>query len=198
MKKYLLIAMLTLPLSLFAQSETEVKSQTTFEKFTSTIGHIVKFKDYSLPDVTGKEGSGLLAVYYIVHAQVRQVMVGDDTSLFLRLSYKPDQTTPTRYAFIAYEDVKEIDKALKELVDQGSVDTTGDANYLENKFKTQDFFEIGYYISKHVSKKGEESFTKKWYIDLDNRFTSSTAFFATPNELVTLFESAISKMESLK
>ena len=100
MKKLLLITMLILPLSVFAQSEAEVKSQTTFEKFTSTIGHIVKFKDYSLPDITGKDGSGLLAVYYIVHAQVRQVIVGDDTSLFLRLSYKPDQNTPTRYAFI--------------------------------------------------------------------------------------------------
>ena len=198
MKQFLLMIMLALPFSVYAQSETEEKNQTTFEKFTSTIGHIVKFKDYTLPDITGKDGSGLLAVYYIVHAQIRQVMVGDDTSLFLRLSYKPDQTTPTRYAFIAYEDVLEINKALKELVDQGSVDTTGDANYLENKFKTQDYFDIGYYIRKYVSKKGEESFTKKWYIDLDNRLNNSTAFFATPDDLVNLFGNAINKMESLK
>ena len=192
-----MIAMM-IPLVSFAQDEENVNSskQTTFEKFTSTIGAIVKFKDYKLPDVTGKIGSGLLASTYTVHAEVRQVMIGNETSLFLRLTYQGYQR-PERVAFIAYEDVVEIEKALTELVKQSENDTTGDAYYLENKFKTKDDFHIGYYISKSTSKKGEESNELRWYVDLDNRYNYSTAFFPNSNGLIELFNSAIQKMNEL-
>ena len=64
----------------YAQDENNAapnSKQTTFEKFTSTIGHIVKFKDYKMDNVTGKVGSGLLAVNYIVHAEVREVIINN-------------------------------------------------------------------------------------------------------------------------
>ena len=188
-----------IPLLSFAQNEESVseKKQTTFEKFTSTIGHIVKFKDYKMSDVSGKIGSGMLATNYTVHAEIRQVMIGNETSLFLRLTYQGSGYSE-RVAFIAYEDVVEINKALTELISQSSTDSTGDAYYLENKFKTKDNFYIGYYIQKNVSKKGEESNELKWYVNLDDRYNHSTAFFSNPDGLKSLFSLAIQKMTELK
>jgi hypothetical protein len=198
MKKFLLALALMMPLASFSQEEDSSKStKTTFEKFTSKIGTIVKFKDYKLEDVTGKLGSGLMATTYVVHGEVRQVFVGNESSLFLRLTYQGYQH-PERVAFIAYEDVLEIDKALTELISQSLTDSTGDAYYLENKFKTKDDFHIGYYIQKSVSKKGEESNELRWYVDLDNRYNYSTAFFPSPDGLKAFFTSAIQKMNEIK
>ena len=189
---------LLMPMVSYAQNDeaTSSSKQTTFEKFTSTIGTIVKFKDYELPDVTGKTGSGMFSVTYTVHAKIRQVIIGNECSLFLRLSYQGYQH-PERTAFIAQEDVIDIEKALKELIKQSENDSTGDASYLENKFQTKDDFHIGYYIQKSVSKKGEESSELKWYVDLDNRYSYSTAFFPNPEGLINLFQMAIQKMEEL-
>lgn len=198
MKKVIIVLALMMPFVSFAQDEeSSMSTKTTFEKFTSRIGTIVKFKDYKMESVTGKLGSGLMASTYTVRAEVRQVMVGDDSSLFLRLTYQGYQQ-PERVAFIAYEDLLEIDKALTELISQSQSDSTGDAYYLENKFKTKDDFHIGYYISKSVSKKREESNELRWYIDLDNRYKYSTAFFPSPDGLKTLFTSAIQKMNEIK
>lgn len=198
MKKLLFALALMMPLASFSQEEDSSKStRTTFEKFTSRIGTIVKFKDYKLDDVTGKLGSGLMATIYVVHAEVRQVFVGNESSLFLRLTYQGYQH-PERVAFIAYEDVLEIDKALTELINQSQTDSTGDAYYLENKFKTKDDFHVGYYIQKSVSKKGEESNELRWYVDLDNRYNYSTAFFTSPDGLKTLFTTAIQRMNEIR
>lgn len=163
----------------------------------STAMLLPKFKDYKMDNVTGKVGSGLLAVNYIVHAEVREVIINNESSFFLRLTYQASGYSE-RVAFIAYEDVIEIDKALSELINQSTTDSTGDATYLENKFKTKDNFHIGYYIQKNVSKKGEESNELKWYIDLDSRYNHSTAFFPNPDGLKALFSTAIQKMNELK
>lgn len=122
MKKVIIVLALMMPFVSFAQDEeSSMSTKTTFEKFTSRIGTIVKFKDYKMESVTGKLGSGLMASTYTVRAEVRQVMVGDDSSLFLRLTYQGYQQ-PERVAFIAYEDLLEIDKALTELISQSQSD----------------------------------------------------------------------------
>ena len=48
MKKLLLFITLMMPIGSFAQGE-EKQEKTTFEKFTSSIGSIVKFIDYKMP-----------------------------------------------------------------------------------------------------------------------------------------------------
>ena len=197
MKKILLIIAMLLPVAVFAQEETVSSKQTTFEKFTSPIGKIVKFKDYELPTLESKFGSGFLSTTYSVQVGIREVIVDNDKSLFLHLTYQAYEK-PERNAFIAFNDVIEIDKALDELIKQKVSDTTGEASYLENKFKTIDDFMIGYYISKNVSKKGEVTYDNRWYIDLDNRYNYSTAFFNAPDELSKMFKSAIARMNELK
>lgn len=195
MKKIIFIIAVIMPLALFSQNETSSQKQTTFEKFSSPIGTIVKFKEYEQPTLVSKVGSGLLAVTYRVGVKIREVLVGNEKALFLHLTYT-DQTTKS--AYIAYNDVIELDKALDELIKQKESDTTGDASYLENKFKTDDDFMIGYYISKNVDKKGEASYETRWYIDLDNRYRYSTAFFEKPDDLSAMFKSAIKRMNELK
>ena len=203
MKKILLIIALIMPMALFAQSEDNSpisSKQTTFESFTSTYGHIVKFKDYDLPDVTGKIGSGLLSTKYTVNAKVREVMVSDNTALFLLLTYRLGNDYPERTAYIAYEDVIEVNKALKELVKQSENDSTGDASYLENKFRTKDDFYLGYYIEKTtpINMRGKVIEERRWFVCLDDRYNHSTAFFPDAEGLINLFETAIQKMEELR
>ena len=60
--------------------------------------------------------------------------------------------------------------------------------YLENKFRTVDGFEIGYYISK-----GQAG----WYMKLE-KYSSSTVFSRDRMTLLTAFKNAQSKIEELK
>ena len=199
MKKLIVFLVLLMPMIVIAQNNEIASSskQTTFEKFSSTIGTIVKFKDYKLTSVSSKIGSGLAATHYTVRAEVRQLIIDNNKTLFLHLTYQGYQE-PKRSAFIAMEDVVEIEKALTELIKQCESDSTGDAYYLENKFSTKDNFDIGYYIETTVDKKGEESNELRWYVTLDDRYNHSTAFFLEPDGLRDLFKTAIQKMNELK
>ena len=57
MKKLIFLIALMMPMASNAQNEESAISsrQTTFEKFTSTIGTIVKFKDYKQLVVSDKK-----------------------------------------------------------------------------------------------------------------------------------------------
>lgn len=146
--------------------------------------------------ITGKTGSGILSSTYNVKFNIRKTIVGSQSSVFLQLSYKYDDSNETN-AFISYNDVIELDKALDELIKQREADSLGEASYLENKFKTEDYLQLGYYLQKRVKKEGvlEETY---WYIDLDSRYRRSTAFFSTPENLSNGFKKAIQKLNELK
>lgn len=67
-------------------------------------------------------------------------------------------------------------------------DIQSNPDYLENKFITEDGFQIGYYVSK-----GKAS----WYIKLE-RYGSSTVFVKNAEALISAFKNAQSKIEELK
>ena len=80
MKKLLtlLTLMLMLPMVTFAQVQ-EKKPQTTFEKFTSSLGIMMKFVDYGLPNVKSD--------YSEAKAIVRKVIKNNESQCFLRISF---------------------------------------------------------------------------------------------------------------
>lgn len=183
MKKIFIIMALLMPMYLFAQ-ETEKREQTTFEKFTSSIGSIVKLYDYSLPS--------LKTSYETATVEVRKVISGNLSDCFLHISFTPYQRSK-QVAFIAYQDIIEMKKAIEELKTLAATDGTGEADYLENKFKIKDGSYIGYYISKNKS--GDKEPT--WYFNI-NGYNNGTLYFKTADPLIECFTGAITKIEAIK
>ena len=82
----------------------------------------------------------------------------------------------------------EINKALSKLVSEVDSDCAKNPDYLENKFRTTDGFEVGYYVKKGMA---------NWYMKLE-RYTSSTVFINSKEALVEAFKNAQVKIEELK
>lgn len=183
MKKIIIIMALLMPVFSFAQ-DVEKKEQTTFERFTSSIGAIVKFYDYSMPKLS--------ASYQSASVEVRKVISGQSSNCFLHIEFTPYQRS-TQSAFIAGEDLVEMKKALEELKTLASADGTGEADYMENKFKIKDGSYIGYYISKNKS--GDKEPT--WFFNI-NGYSNGTLYFKSPEPLIECFSNAIAKITSIK
>lgn len=183
MKKILLILALIIPSVSFAQNETK-KSQTTFEKFTSSLGSIMKFVDYELPDLKSQ--------YANANVIIRKVTAGGQGECFLKVEFT-DYSKSNYSAFIASDDVFELKKALDELKKLSENDGTGDASYLENKFTTRDNLKMGYYIEK--KKSGDKA--PVWFINLEG-YNRSSLYFDDATALSSLFENAINKINEIK
>ncbi len=183
MKKLLLLIALMMPMASLAQGE-EKKEKTTFEKFTSSIGSIVKFVDYNMPV--------LVTSYERAQVTVRKVINNKSSECFLKIEFK-DYNKREYDAFIAYEDVVELAKALEQLKSMAENDGTGDANYLENKFRTKDRLYLGYYIDKNKS--GDKAPT--WFISLEG-YTSSNLYFKSADPLLETFNAAINKIKEIQ
>ena len=183
MKKLILLLALIMPITLCAQ-EADKKEQTTFEKFTSSIGSIVKFYDYSMPKLSSQ--------YQTATVEVRKVISGSQSSCFLHIEFKPYQRSE-QSAFIAAGDLVEMKKALEELKTLSASDGTGEADYMENKFRTKDGSYIGYYISKN--KAGDKEPT--WYFNI-NGYNGGILYFNSADTLFDCFTGAISKINTIK
>ena len=183
MKKLILLLALMMPMVSFAQ-ELEKKEQTTFEKFTSSIGSIVKFYDYTMPKLSSS--------YQAATVKVRKVISGSQSNCFLHIEFTPYQRS-AQSAFIAADDLVEMKKALEELKTLASADGTGEADYMENKFRIKDGSYIGYYIQKNKS--GDKEPT--WYFNI-NGYNGGILFFKTPDGLLDCFAGAIAKSVAIK
>lgn len=183
MKKIILLLALIMPITLFAQ-ELAKKEQTTFEKFTSPIGIIVKFYDYSMPKLEAR--------HQLAIVEIRKVISGTQSNCFLHIEFTPYQSSE-QSAFIAASDLVEMKKALEELKRLAASDGTGEAEYMENKFKIKDGSYIGYYISKN--KAGDKEPT--WFFNI-NGYNGGTLYFTTPDTILDCFSSAIAKINAIK
>lgn len=172
-----------MPVASFAQGD-EKKEKTTFEKFTSSIGSIVKFVDYKMPI--------LETSYERAQVTVRKVTNNNSSQCFLKIEFT-NYNKREYSAFIAYEDVVELSKALEQLNNMAENDGTGDANYLENKFRTKDGLYLGYYIDKN--KNGDKAPT--WFISLEG-FGASNLYFKSAEPLLNTFNSAIGKIKEIQ
>ena len=109
-------------------------------------------------------------------------------SYFYRIEEPETNRSVAHIAMIEYSDLVEINKALAKLVTEADTDCSANPDYLENRFVTNDGFEIGYYVSK-----GKAS----WYMKLE-RYSSSTVFVKNAESLTTNFQDAQKKIEELK
>lgn len=180
MKKILVILALVLPLVSFAQTSGDAKKLTKFEAFSSKTGAIVKFVDVKMPNIPmnfmGSLESGI------------RTIKGGQNAYFYRIEEAETSRSVSHIAMIEYSDLVEINKALAKLTSEVDADCAENPDYLENKFRTVDGVEVGYYVSK-----GKAS----WFMKLE-RYTSSTVFIKSKEALVEAFTNAQKKIEELK
>lgn len=183
MKKILLFLTLLMSYSImFAQEETEPTKVSTFEKFTSKTGSFVRLTEYKLPDVV--KGSWKS---YAMTADLRKVSSDNDQIWFLRIEKERYQRSNV-IANIAQKDLEDLLHAV-EVLEQVLAKNPGlgDADYIEEKFTTNDDFRMGFYITRN--KKGEEE--TKWFINLNTNVSGGSYAFDTAEPIKTLFQNAI-------
>ncbi len=177
MRNLLLLLLMTISLSAYSQQK-DAESQSKMDVFASATGSIVKFTDYNL--------ESLGSAYGIAETRIRMIDAKGESQVFLQI------TKETKYgdkkASIAYEDLLEIIKAMPKLKLDAQSDMTTDANYLENKFVTDDGFQVGYYVS---------SGKVKWYLVLEKYGSNNTFFLNDVISAENLFNRAKIKMEEL-
>lgn len=178
MKKTLLVMAMLLPLATFAQEDAK-KQMTKFEEFTSKTGSIVKFVDVNMPRLSLSWGS--------LETGIRTIKSGNN-AYFYRLEKAETSSSTAKIAMIEYSDLVEINKALTKLASEVDADMASNPDYLENKFRTVDGFEVGYYVSK-----GEAN----WYLKLE-KYSSSTVFIKNQTIVIDAFKNAQEKIEELK
>ena len=139
MKRFLVLLAMLLPLVSFAQQEENdnAKKQTTkYEEFTSKTGSFIKFTDI-------KQAKLSLSFATSVETSIRTVISASNAHF-----YRIESTSNDGIAMIEYSDLVEINKALNKLCADAELDIAANPEYLENKFRTIDGFEVGYYIEK--------------------------------------------------
>lgn len=168
-------------LTLFNGLAQDVEEDATkMDAFTSKKGVLIKFIDYSLPNLNVIYGA-------TAEAKVRKIISGTDVAYFYQITSKGQYDNKT--GSIAYEDLIEIIKALESLKNESTADARVNVDYLENKFVTSDGFQIGYYLSKGKV---------KWYLVLERYGSGNTIFI---NDVATIEQSlgeAKRKIEQLK
>lgn len=182
MKKFLLFMLLSMfCFTSFGQTNEAAKKLTKFEEFSSKTGRITKFVDVNMPRISESFLGSL-------ETGVRTIMGSDRNAYFYRIEDPETSRSVSHIAMIEYSDLVEINKALAKLVGEVDADCAANPDYLENKFVTDDGFEIGYYVSK-----GKAS----WYLKLE-RYSNSTVFIKNASELTNNFTAAQKKIEELR
>lgn len=179
MKKILLLLALMVPFVSYAQNEAE-KQLTKFEQFSSKTGKISKFVDVNMPKIP-KSYMGSLETGI-------RILMGEKNVYFYRIEEEETSRSIAHIAMIEYSDLVEINKALAVLLSEVEADCAANPDYLENKFISEDGFQVGYYVSK-----GSAS----WYMKLE-RYGKSTVFIKNAEAITSGFTAAQQKIEELK
>lgn len=181
MKKTLTLLILFIYTFSYAQDvkEEDQKVQTKMEQFVSQTGVIIKFTDTKL--------SNLKAGYIVAETRIRKLNSGDDVKYFYQIEKPGNYGSST--ASVEYSDLLEVIKAFNSLKSEVDSDVRNNPDYLENKFITEDCFQLGYYVSKGKV---------KWYIKLEKYGSDKTLFIKDLESIDSSFAEAKSKIEELK
>ena len=181
MKKYLFLFAFLSSFCAFAQNTETTKQLTKFEQYASATGRIVKFQDVKMPSIPGQILTGL-------QTSVRMIMGSGQDAFFYRIEEPETTRSISHIAMIEYSDLVEINNALKTLTASVESDIAANPDYLENKFRTEDGMEVGYYVSNGKA---------NWFLKLE-RYSSSTVFPKNQEVIVEAFKNAQTKIEELK
>ena len=179
--KRLLFLLTFIPLFAIGQ-ENQFSHKKKIDIFASEAGYTTKTIDYELSTLRGDKG-----LYHYINACVRKVVKGEDTKYFYKLESN-EKGIENAIAYVEYSDLKEIQNILQSLKSEAESDILLANDYLENKFTSDDYFYIGYYIKK-----------KKvtWFIRLDRIGTNQYGYFTSVETIEESINSALAKIEDL-
>jgi hypothetical protein len=163
--------------SVFGQDAKQEVSK--MDNFASKTGVIVRFEDHKLDDIKLSYGTA--------EAKIRVITSGGDTGYFYQLSNEGKYGTKT--ASIANEDLMEVIKAFDSLKSQAASESSNQSAYVENKFITDDGFQVGYFVSD-----GKVS----WYMKLTKFGNGNTIFVKNIDDVQSAFNQASNKIDDLK
>jgi hypothetical protein len=161
-----------------AQDTSPSQQQSSYDRFLSRSGTMMRYRDYVMPELRG--------TYGLYENRIRVLTAGSETNTFYQITLTGKYSSVT--GSIDYDDISEVLKAMESLLQAFTSDVSLKPDYLENKFITKDEVAIGYYIST----KGNA-----WYIVLDRNKSDSTAFFKDGQTIKTALEEAKKRMEAL-
>lgn len=171
-----------LTISGFSQdAKKEVKgAETKMDAFLSKTGTLIKFVDYNLPNL-------MLLYGEMAETRVRKISSGSESHFFYQIEKQGKYGSSI--ASIEYSDLLEVIKAMKVLKADANKDIPVNPDYLENKFVTDDGFQVGYYIS---------SGKITWYLKLQKYGSDNTLIIKYGGTIDTAFDEAKTKIEELK
>lgn len=161
----------------FAQDK-KVDFKTKMDAFTSKTGVMTKISDVKL--------NRLKSIYGNHECRIRKITIPPASVYFLQIVNQGKYNNST--ASIEFSDLIEVSKALSTLKTEVLKDILS-LNYIENKFVTNDGFEIGYYI---------ENNKPTWYLKLEKYGNDNTVFLEDFIQLENLLGDAKVKIEELK
>jgi len=156
-----------------------VKSK--MDVFASKTGVITKFTDTKLNSIRTTYGIK-------VETRIRKVNSGSLITYFYQIE-KPGKVSGISTASIEYSDLIEIINAIQILKTEFEIDILGYPYYLENKFITEDGFQVGYYIGKG---KGH------WFLRLEEYGSDKTIFVKDFGSVEISFNQAMDMIKILK
>lgn len=177
--KNILLLLILFPVLCFSQEEYNNNELTKYEKFASNYGDVVKIIDCTMPNINLKRLSGMLGTC------VRKVIRGGESEYYFVVVRNANNGISYE-AMIEYSDLVDVNKAIEKMKHESTSDLSLNADYLENKFCTEDYFTIGYYISKGKI---------EWFVTLDRYKKGST--FPMFDDGINVFKDAQIKIESL-
>ncbi len=179
MKKIIFTSLIMLFTTSLIFSQDIADEATKMDNFVSKTGVVIKFIDSNLQD--------LKLNYGVAETKIRRIITGEEIAYFYQISKTGQYDTKT--ASIAEEDLGEVIKALSSLKEDFQTDSRSNPDYLENKFKTEDGFQLGYYVS------GKQT---SWYLVLEKYGSENTIFIKDVSTIESAFNIASSTIEYLK
>ncbi|WP_211295557.1 hypothetical protein [Polaribacter porphyrae] len=149
------------------------------ETFASKTGVITKFTDTKL--------NNLKTSYSNAKTRIRKLSSGELIAYFYQIE-KPGKYGSST-ASIEYSDLLEVIKAFKILKGQVDTDIKKNPDYLENKFITEDGFQLGYFVNKGKA---------TCYLKLEKYGSDKTLYIKDFNKIESNFNEAKNKIEELK
>lgn len=172
---------LFLIITLFNSEKTSAQDSnaTKMDAFTSKTGMIIKFTDLNLTALRLSYGQ-------VAQRRIRKISIGVNKDYFYQIEM--DGTRGKSVASIQYDDLVEIAKALTTLIAEVNSDVASRPDYMENKFTTEDGFQLGYYVQKGKA---------TWFLQLEQHGASATIQDG-PEMLEATFVEARKKIDELK
>lgn len=174
----LIIAFMYMATSVVAQENQKKAEKTKMDVFASKTGSILKYIDTNLPNLKTSFASS--------KTRVRKIKSGTTTGYFYQIVKGGKYNDNT--ASIEYNDLIELLKALKMLKTELETDIALAPDYMENKFITEDGFQVGYYVRNQKA---------SWYINLEGYGSDATLFIDNGDVIETAFTDAKNKIEEL-